>query len=370
MTSVEELYVINPINQWPAPGSFSSQKPPGTLLPGEDPEAVFKQYHVVYLVPGAQYHWKNILIEKPVWIYGNGATVRTSGTGPILRIVGNRTEKRDVRIQDISFFGEDCTPNRMEPMSEKLVYQMAIWVTDMKRVTIKGCNFTNFAGAAVFFEETAYNGFFWSMQHLITECRFTGCRIGIANGGRSEYSTASFNNFFDCQICFNVVGGNWNRCGNIAANCRCVYLHTTNMWYEGAGGNFNAAHGSFTGNTMNHCDYGGNLWPTAFQLPDREIQLAGFYFDNARARCPTWTGNTQYYGDMKILNFNQANDAAIFVIDGCALYGQPGDTGSIETTAALTDKVFIQGCQGNKVTLFNIKAANVVPAIGTIKQKP
>ncbi|ABA47235.1 E1B 55K [Snake adenovirus 1] len=365
MTSVEDLYVVKPINQWPAPSAFLYPLPRGTLLPGQSPDEAFARNSVVFLVPGAEYNWKNVVIRKPVWIYGERCHGEDFRPRAIIHIMGDLDNPMDVRIQDLTFIGGD-SPDRLVPFSAVLTNQMALWCID-PRITIRGCSFYNFGGAAIYLERSERDtGFrFGRGQVMITDCRFRGCRIGIANGGSVEYGLASQNNFSDCQICFNVVGGNWTRSGNVASNCRCMYLHTQGMWYEGAAGNFNPAHGSFTSNTLNHCDYGGNLWPTEFQLPDRVINLAGFYFDNAAARLPNFSGNSQWYGDMKLINFLPDST---FVINGGALYGGPGDTGVIAVATALAAKVFVIGCQGNAgQQIVNVPAANIIPEVGTRK---
>lgn len=368
---MEDLYVVKAVNQWPAPAPPPPYQGP-TILPQQDPQPILDRYQVVFLVPGETYNWKYVRITYPVTIFGNGATVTTNGLGPIIRIDGTgQSSGRGVTIKDITFIGSPSTPDRLKPMSEEQVASSAIWVVGQWRTSILDCNFYNFSGAALYFgEHEVYNGFNWAMQHFVRGCRFKGCRIGIANGGATEYSVASMNNFFDCQICFNTVGGNWNCSSNVISNCRCAYLHTQHDWYQGPAGNYNAAHGSFTGNTLNHCDYGGNLWPTEFVLEDgTTIELAGFYFDDTLQRPPTWTGNTQYYGDMMIKNFLVAGIDA-WCVTGCAILGKSGqnpDAGKVELADAVKNKVWFVGCSGNGVTLKNVVAANCTPPFGTIK---
>lgn len=366
MTSVEDLYVVKAVNQWAAPPPRFSTQAPGTLLPTDDPDTVFASFKVVYLIPGAEYVWRNVEIRRPVTVYGNGATVKTSGTGPILKIIGPSTAATEgVLLQDISFSGQDSTPDRIVPMSADQMNSSAIWVVDQWKVTISGCSFKNFYGAALFFEQTAAAPGFTSgaTAHKVTGCRFSGCRIGIAIGGKSEFSSAVNNSFYDCQVCFNMAGGNWCCADNVIANSRCAYLHTTDLWYQSAGP-IVGTRNIFSTNVISNCDSNGNLWPTAFNLPGRSINLAGVYFDDVNADPPSYFGNVHTLADMNILNFIAGG---IFCITGCSFYGGANETGAITVTAALKPRVYVFGCQGREVTLNNVDADNVDPDFGTVK---
>lgn len=367
MTSVEDLYVVKPVNQWAAPPPrFASHQAPGTMLPTDDPDAVFAAYKVVYLVPGAEYTWRNVFIRRPVIVYGNGATVKTSGTGPILKVVGIPSAATDsVLLQDITFVGEDSTPDRAAIMSAEQMNSSALWIMDQWRVTIRSCEFKNFYGAAVFFEQSvAVPGFTsGATSHQVTGCRFIGCRMGVAVGGKSEHSSISGCSFYDCQICLNVVGGNWVFVGNVMANCRCAYLHSTDLWYQSA----NPVVGSrnvFNSNIISNAAANGNLWPTKFNLPSRTIDLAAFYFEDVNADPPCYVGNVHTLADVNIANFKTDD---IFCMTGCSFYGGANDVGALTTTTALKDKVYILGCQGRDVTMNNFDSNNVDPDFGTVK---
>lgn len=375
-------FVSQAIVPWPTNYPSSTEETVATasngfviLKPTDDPIDVLYNNRCVYLVPGAVYTWKNILIQKEVIINGQGATIKLVGNdGPIINISnGSQVGDVHVTIRDVKFVGSDIPPVRTEEMKEDFVTSSAIWITNAWKTTIENCDFTNFNGAALFFSDsttytTSQN---WQQQQIVSGCRFLSCRICIANSGGSEYSLVNNCCFFDCQICFHVSGGNWRRVGNQIANCRCAYFHNqTNMWYSGPNGIFNPAHGAFTGNTMNHCDYGGNLWPSNFTLTNGTVvSLAGMFHNNSTYMPPTWTGNTQYYGDMKILNFPTN---AIWVISGCNIFGYSGsapNSGMLVVSTAVRDRVYITGCSSSttNLALINVNQNNVFPLFGTFK---
>lgn len=370
--------LIRPSNEPPfADGPRTVEPPPDFVIlkPSDDPNEVLNKHPYVYLTPGAIYKWSNVQVGSPVQIDGRGATVTLNGPGPILTFTGSTTAypvDLPIMIKDVVFSGGELL--KTEPMQQKFVSQSAIWFDGAWKTTVRNCTFFNFNGAAVYYSEGLdyWADKQWQQQHILTECRFNGCRIGVANGGAVEYSLANNNCFFNCQICFHVIGGNWRRVGNMIANCRCAYFHTkANMWYQGKGLYMNPAHGSFTDNTLNHCDYGGSDWTSDFVLANNTtVKLAGFYFDNDTQRPPTWTGNTQYYGDMKLLNFLTDANNTTFCVTGCALFGvssvQAG-AGQIQVADAKKANFYISGCYGNNVDMVNVQEANVVPKFGNFK---
>ncbi|AKT26019.1 IX_E1b_55K [Equine adenovirus 2] len=344
------------------------------LKPEDDAAQVLADNAAVYLVPGAVYKWSKITITKPVIIYGRGAFVKLSGPGPMIEVVGGDGSKHadsiPITFYDINFSGSRVVI-REETMKDEYLTESAIWFSHAWKSSIINCNFSNFNGAALWYHDsTAYKPD-WHQQHMVLNCRFRMCRFGIANSGASEYSLANSNCFFDCCVCFNVVGGNWRRVGNIIANCRCAYLHVggTRMWYLGMAGSNNAAHGAFTDNTMNHADVGGNKWPTVFRMANgTNINIAGFYFDDASVSPPTFTGNTLYYCDMKFVNILTDSSLQNWTITGCNIFGEQRATttaGTITLASSLKDKIYFIGCSGNKVKLVNVKEDNVIPKFGT-----
>lgn len=370
-------FVSNPIPSWPVqPVVTNTEDGAYIMKPGENAHDVLSSNRVVYLMPGETYYWKNVLITSSLILRGQGANVFLDGVGPILMLEGgSQPSDLNVTIDGVNFMGGIDVPDRGEPMSALFLDQGAIWAHNAFKTSIVNCSFQNFKGCAVWFydDREYWTNRTWSQQHIVSFNRFQGCRMGVANGGGSEYAFASCNCFFDCQICFYVIGGNWNRSSNLIVNCRCAYYHSKDgMWYTGSG-NYNPAHGSFTGNTLNHCDYGGNLWPTAFIGADgRSMNLAGMYFDNDSAYPPTWTGNTQYYGDMYVNKYSNKQKA--WCIVGCTIMGGSGadpSVGKITIGSSVTNTTYFIGCSGNSVYVYGAKAANMTPAtFASIQNNP
>ncbi|AAK13172.1 E1B 55K [Bovine atadenovirus D] len=378
LSSADCPFVSNPIVTWPqavhqnvAPSTARSH----ILLPVDaDPEVYFNKYSAVYLIPDATYTWKNVEITTHIHIYGQGATVKLHGSGPILSIRNAQIEPKVLRvlISDIHFIGGEL-PNRNSSMGSDCLHHGAIFCHNVWKTTISNCVFENFKGAAVWYSSVPYSNFRkWGQQHCITSCKFDSCRIGVANTSYSEFSMANNNHFFDCQVCFNVVGGYWMRNDNLFVQCRCAYLHTKkHMWYSGDGQNFQAARGTFNNNMLNHCDY-GSMWPTEFVLANGSvIELAGFYFDDDEEQPPTFVGNMLWYGDVKILKLPMAR-LKHWCINACHIYGitygMP-DAGCITISPELADIVFVIGCSGNNVVIYNVNEEHIVPSVGIVKQK-
>lgn len=376
--SVEFPYVSKPIVPWPASASSNNSSSQNidfpVLKPDQDPIAFFQTNNTAYLQPGATYYWKCIELSKPIHIYGQGATVQLVGPGPVFVFNSESVIPEDfyVVFENINFI-EDEFPIRSGQLSLGLTTHSAVWFINVWKTSIVNCNFKNFRGAALWYSDNRnfWNARKWNQQHLVSNCRFNGCRIGISNTGSSEYSIASQNQFYDCQICFNVIGGNWSRNNNVIVNCRCAYLHVgDNMWYEGHSENNNPAKGTFCNNIINHADNGGNVWPTQFKLTDGStIQLASFYFDDNQEIPPCYSGNFHWFGDVNIVNFSTTKIDK-WCITGCNFYGNThaaNDAGQVQVAEAVKDKVFIIGCSGNNVTMKNIVEGNMTPKIGTIK---
>ncbi|UJZ92502.1 LH1 [Barthadenovirus sternae] len=364
-------FVTGALPTWPRYASPSiDSSSVYTISPDENINYVLSKYKYVALQPDSVYHWKNIIIVSSVIIDGRGSVIKLDGNGPIFKLEGRTLHPANlfVSFYNITFVGLEDVPDRSEHMQVDYLDHSAIWTHNAFKVTIQNCNFLNFKGAAVWFNDdnTYWTTKGWSQQHEVCYNRFQGCRIGIANSGASEYSIASLNLFYDCQICFYVIGGNWNRSSNMIVNCRSAYFHSkSGMWYAGSAGNYNAAHGSFTSSTLNHCDYGGNLWPTEFNGSDNKVyELAGMYFDDDSTYPPTWTGNTQYYGDMHIKNFKAAQKN--FCIVGCTIMGRAAsdeNVGNIRLDPAIASKVYFIGCSGNEVVVFGGKKVNMIPDV-------
>lgn len=335
-----------------------------------DPSDLFYNNFCVYLIPGATYHWHNVKISRPITIYGRGATVKLSGSvGPIIEVTTGLTVKPSdcpVTIYDVIFDG-DVTVNRTVAMNDSFIPHSAIWFTNAWKSSIINCSFFNFNGTALWYRDDALYTF-WSQQHMVLGCKFQLCRICISNSGRSEYSLANSNSFFDCCVCFNVVGGNWRRSGNNISTCKCAYLHVeAGMWYEGSN-KLNTAHGAFTDNTLNHCDQ-GSLWPAAWALADgRQItRISGMYFDSSVSCPPTFTGNTLWYSSIELRGFALIGSMQTFCFTGCTFMGNPVNTAQsrIALTSDRQNEIFFIGCTGNNIAVFNAVEANITPKFGT-----
>lgn len=337
-----------------------------------DPGDYFDDNYCVYLQPGALYRWTNQVIKKPLIIYGRGATVLLEGPGPLLEVYGTNRDSISIDVPcsfyDIHF-GGNASVDRLQPMGPEFIQHSAIWFTNAWKSTLSNCTFSNFNGAALFYQDSVQYKPNWQQQHIVSGCRFVTCRIGIANGGGAEYSIASNNCFFDCHVCFNVVGGNWRRTGNNIANCRCAILHVSEkMWYQGFGGTNNPAHGTFTSNTVNHSDAVGVQWPAQFTLSDDKtvVPLTALYFDNPNAMPPTYAANTHWYAGITILNFDQNNALLCFCITGCTLMGNntnPDQTNGIILSPQVTKRVYFIGCTINNLKFQNVTAANIIPNV-------
>nr|WMQ77641.1 LH3 [Zoothera dauma adenovirus] len=363
-TSKGNTIIINQVNDVTLPGYV--------MKSSEDPRTVFSTYKIVYLIPGETYRWSGLQITDPNFtLDGNGAHVILSGTGPIIKIVGangsSYHKNMEVVIRNVRFFGAEGSISRTEDMTLEFEKHSAIHSFNAYNVTITGCEFERFKGACLYmYDDKDYaNSKNWHQRHIITGNKFVSSRIGICNSGACEYSIASLNTFNDCQIAFYVIGGNWNRVGNLIVNSRCAYYHAkTGMWYYGDSGNFNAAHGTFTDNTANHCDYGGNKWPNTFkQQSGTNVTLYGFYYNDDTRYPPTFVGNTMYYCDMYIGDFSTGETA--FCVVGCTIMGKSSsapDSGCIRVKSSVKNKVWFIGCSGNGVSSYGVNTANCTPA--------
>lgn len=344
-----------------------------TLLPGSDAQEAFDSYSMICLKPYGNYVWTAVSITKPVILMGNNATVHLNGEGPQLHIHPpglnpnfnvNRPEDLRVTIKDVIFRGQSDDLGRLLPMTEQMVTHSAIWVDNARKVTIQGCSFQNWNGTAVWHQDDFVGPATWSTfesQNLLTNCRFKTCRMGVSTGGRSEYGLIANNIFTDCQIAFNVVGGNWHRIGNVINDTRCAYLHVKNPWYLGRVGNQNSSISSFCFNICNHTT-DRSLWSTNFTLPDgTAIELGGFYFDDDTASPPTYTGNTHNYYDLKLINMVVENAAhpTRWCITGCTFMNS-----SIGVPESLAARVFLIGTSSNEPTVGGyVPAGNQIPLI-------
>ncbi|AGS11264.1 E1B protein large T-antigen [Duck adenovirus 1] len=338
------------------------------MLPSENPEDVFNKYQTVYLVPGEQYRWKQVIIKSSITIHGQGALVKLDGPGPSLTISGGSGLPIDmtVELRDINFKGLDIPPDREELMEDAFLRHSAIWSHNVTRTVINGCSFVNFKGAAVWFydEDTTWSGRIFAEQHLFINNRITGCRIGLALGSVSRNSVASHNIFNDCHVCFNVLGGGWTLVNNCIMNSRCAYLHAKEgMWYSGPATSGPALVNVFSGNVLNNCAANGNMWPTDYLGGgDVPLKLAAFYFNDEDAIPPVWTGNAHNWADVTLTKFS--SDLESYSITGCMFIGQTTavpSAGRIYVGNTISDKVYFFGCSGNGVYLYGTTDANLFP---------
>lgn len=344
------------------------------IPPNVDPTSYFYDNRCVYLEPGGSYLWSGIKITRPLIIYGRGATIRLNGEGPILEVTtGLNVAPSDCpfTVYDVIFHGNEDV-NRNQAMSNSFVNKSAIWITNAWKSSLVNCSFLNFNGAALWYRDDAlYTE--WKQQHAVLGCKFYKCRIGVANSGRSEYSIADSNCFFDCCVCFNVIGGNWRQSSNQIAASKCAYLHVeSGMWYEGSNKQ-NPAHGAFTGNTLNHCD-SGCLWPQAWTLADgRQIaRLGGMYFDSSVSFPPTFSDNTLWYSGIELRGFSTGSQLKTYCFTGCTFMGNPNNTTQsriaiVREGTSNNSKVFFIGCTGNNIAVYNVAQANITPLFGTLQ---
>lgn len=361
MTSMEELYIRAPINQWSV-NQQSRKDEPVTIRPGDSPLEVFRTANVVDLVPGAYYEWGSIWINHHIVIHGNGATVKFVGKGPFL-VINSHNEKGKSLIENVSLIGPRPV-ERDEPMDVIPRLVVGLIITDTWQTTVRNCNFSNFEGAAVFYQEgTQTPRTARTMQHLITECRFNDCRIAIAYSTGCENSCATSNIMSNCQIAFNACGGQWNLTGNLIQNCCCAYLCVDDNWYEGPITGI-ISQDNFSGNTVEYC--GNSLWPTAYDTRAEQIALTGFFFDRVLSYPPNWSANNHRYAGMNIRSFS--NDIKAFSITGCTFIGSVGvSTSSIVVNNPVKDKIHFIGCSGNTdMQLVNVTEANCTPNFGTV----
>lgn len=379
MAELQYTWVNNPLPVWPQPdvadGSTASSSV--TLTPADGAQEAFDTYSVVNLQPGKTYYWSTVAITKPVILNGNNATVFLSGEGPVINVrpaefnsevATNLSSYLPCIIRDVTFKGHSVPPDKSVDMSSKIFYDGAIYVNSVRGVAVDNCAFENFNGTALWFDEDVQvNGSQWDNFNSVRNCRFKHCRHGVSNGGRAEYGIADANFFQQCQIAFNVCGGNWLRTSNHIVNTRCGYLHTDQNWYMGRTGNQNPAHGTFVGNSINHANDNSSLWPQVYRQsnnPSTNVNLAGFYFADTNAFPPNFSGNTMYFCDMSIVNFAVLNSFK-WSLTGCVFYNT-----AINVLNGRGTSMYIVGCTGNSVTTIRgIAAANISPDIGTITQR-
>lgn len=370
-STLPDYSVVRPVNQWPDPAAKRPRLTEVVLSPGEDAAFAFANFDVVNLVPRATYHWTSLALRKPKTLIGNGATVFLRGVGPLLQCVGNPALSSQWIIKDVTFVGSALHLDRATPFGFDIIEQNCFMFDNCVKVSVINCNFYRFPGTALWFVNSgAPVGHYWDPQHIVANCRFQECRMGVSIGGGADHGTVSGCNFFDCQICFNVSGGQWNMSGNVIVNCRCAYLHTKGNWYQGTLGNINPAQGNFCDNVISNCDYNGNLWATEFMLSTGVvINLAGYYFDDDAALPPNWSGNAMTFCDAQLKNFLTGNNE-VYCITGCFINGDTVDgeaKGKFEASDAVKDNIHLIGCSSNgKVTLTKIPAGNVSPSFGTI----
>lgn len=360
-------------------GNLSSVASPqqyfAILNPTDNAEEVLNKYSLVYLLPGAVYKWSSVNVYRPVQIEGRGATVVFAGyEGPSLLITGDsETGDKSFRIilRDINFVGGQ-QPDRGEPMQERFSTHVGVWFSGLSRCTISNCSFINYKGCALMFsshEVPAGGLYVSSAQHVISGCRFVSNRVAICTDVATAGSLAVNNCFRDCQVCFWVNGGGWQRTGNLISNSRCAYLHTNqnSTWWSGDTASAQGlAQDSFTGNTLQYCDYACE-WPNQLVVnPEGDtITLSGFYFNNQQSYPPVWVGNNHMYADVKIIDFK--TELTKYCLVGNMFIGtDDGNTGGVYVADALKDKVYLIGCYGTQgVKIYNVPNANCTPTVGT-----
>lgn len=376
MAGVQYTWVNNPLPYWPQPSTSVDVTVASTVLlsPADNAQQAFDTFSIINLQPGKVYHWTSTIVKKPTILNGNNATVYLAGDGPIIQVqtgefdpnVTNNISRRFPCIfRDVIFKGSTVPPPREELMSESFFYHGGIYVNGVRGVSVVNCMFENFNGTALWFDEDLQvNGGQWDNFNSVTSCRFKNCRHAISNGGRAEYGVAVGNLFQQCQVAFNVCGGNWVRSGNNIVNSRCGYLHTAVNWYMGGSGNQNPAHGTFVGNSLNHANDDTVSWPTVYRTssnPATQIALAAVYFDDTNAYPPNFVSNTMYFCDMSIVRFARANNFK-WSLTGNVFYST-----TITVTNQMGTSMYLVGCTGNSVTrITGIASANVSPEIGTI----
>lgn len=340
------------------------------IKPEDDPNQFFNVYSVLYLVPGANYKWSNISLYTPTIINGQGASVTLNGDGPIFDVAVSTEAVSPVSLyivfNAVNFVGGKPF-DRTTPMSLDVVTQSAVWITDVWKTTFLNCSFSYFKGAALFFKENnlASSSLKGSQQHLVSNCKFTYCRIGIANSGFSEYSIASTNSFYDCHIAFHVYGGYWIRSNNLINKCGSGFFHITssNMWYLSEGSYTPLDFGTFSNNNVHYTDTNsGNLWPLEFTLPSGTVQLSGMYCQSGNALPPLYLGNSHLYSSFNIASL----PGHIYCVTGCKFYGTESSTtySYVKVPSAQSANIYFLGCFGNSVQKVNVTNANMLPMFG------
>lgn len=346
------------------------EEPFVTIPPNADPMLYFNVYPVLFLMPGVTYRWPSIQLHSNTIINGQGAVVFLQGDGPLFNVAASDSAiepvSLNIHFNNINFFGGQMF-DRSEDMSINFVPHSAIWITDVWKTTISNCSFNNFKGAAVFYKENglAPSELVGQQQHLVTGCKFTHCRIAIANSGFSEYSVASTNSFYDCHIAFHVYGGYWLRSNNLINKCGAGFFHNqNNMWYLGQG-QYNVSDlGTFSNNIVHRSDTDkGNLWPSTFKLTNNStVTLAGMYCNSSSSLPPLYLGNSHFYSSFDIINL----PGHIYCVTGCKFYGTEGSTtySYIKVPQTFTNNIYFLGCFGNGVRKVNISDTNMTPVFG------
>lgn len=256
------------------------------------------------LDPNQEYEFSNIVIPSGVTIIGNGSTVRAAtADAPVFRISQN---VHQIYIQGINFDGNlKGTPYGRDVVKTHI----GIEVYKASYVTIENCGFEDFLGAGI--SMFNHNGNKLAVDLRVSGCRFSRCQYGWIAWYNCEYGILSDNHFTNCRVGMWNCSGNWLVSGNVAVDCRAAYISTPkpNEIAFSTGGNF--AHGTITGNTMNHSN--DSPWPaTPLKFGNATRAFQGVVFDSVLP--VTFTGNSMWYTD-----FSAENLLDEFYLTGCTL---------------------------------------------------
>lgn len=270
-------YVTASVPRW-APTPLSETKGEEYLLkPGEDANSVFASYDVVKLEKGGTYYWREVDINKPLTLYGNGATVRCSSPAYALKVTSP-----GVKIFDCIFVGKRPTKPGEDTSVPNRDGSFGLLLHNTGCV-VRECAFYDFQGSALcVYDDDVSSG------NYIVRCYFRFCKVAVllvsSVDQRIDGGLIDFCRFENCQYgVYGVSMPGWRIADCLFVRCASgvFHLNKDRMSYGDA-----ATGGNLEGFVLvNGCIFKrGQESDWSYQASttqaNQTVSLCAFYFDD------------------------------------------------------------------------------------------
>lgn len=331
-----------------------------------DPQPYFDAYSHLVLSPDDTYRWQTVTVNHSLILEGNGASIESPTIGPTMIISGTwrpATFATTV-IKDIRFIRKYSPYVSQKVRRDDSAIQIQSW-----GVTVLGCTFENFQGAAIVTGKAMDQPVLDKSMRVnqqdvrIENCSFRLCKIGVGAGGNSEYGSIVNCQFYQCHVGINIFSGSWNVVGCFITNTPFGILTNGTPWYL-----FQSSLGQpnvICGCTIVHGDK--SMWPSTFAQFDKSNVTGpiGIYFDRVNGLFPQVSGCV-FAETGTVVGINNCLSSVVS-LTGCHIVGTNkllADGNGFTFDAA---KVYFIGCSKTSETLQNggAKAENQTPKLVT-----